>query len=153
MMPSRSKFRPPKVNDPPVLVHLTWVDAYGDNETDGPADTAGGLVELPRVGYFVRHARTGPFGPFVVIAAEWDRASNGKIHVRDHISIPVGWITSWSIIDLAEKRQIWPANQGSGISTSSTRASQTKMESSIPTTSEAGTSATANPNASESVTV
>jgi len=153
MKPRPSKFRPPKLNDPPDLVHITWIDAYGDNESDGPADIAGGLVELPRVGFFVRYARSGPHGPFVVLSAEWNHASDGKIHVRDHISIPVGWITSWSIIDLAEKRQVWPANQGSGISTSSTKANSVKTELSVPTILNQETSATASQSASESVVI
>lgn len=151
MRPSRRKFQPPKLNDPPDLVFLTWIDAYGDNESDGPAALAGGLVELPRVGYFVRFARNGPHGPFVVIAAEWNHAKDGSIHVRDHVSIPVGWVTSWSIIDLAEKRQIWPAIQGSGTSTSSMRANQPKTGVSDPTISNQETNATANPSASASV--
>lgn len=107
-MPKLPRFRPPKTNDPPDLVFLTWIDAFGDNESDGPAAQAGGLVELPRVGYYVRHAKTGPHGPFVVIAAEWNHEKDKSIHVRDHISIPVGWITSWAVIDLSEKKQTWP---------------------------------------------
>src|SRR5258705_10955964 len=115
MKPRKPKFRPPKVNDPPDLVFLKWIDAYGDNESDGPATQAGGLVELPRVGYYVRHAKTGPHGPFVVIAAEWNHEKDGTIHVRDHISIPVGWITSWAVIDLSEKKQTWPPMAVEGV--------------------------------------
>src|SRR6185503_2760047 len=96
------KFKPPKLSDPPDVVIITWVDAQGDIETDGPAEQAGGLVELPRVGFFVRHARSGPHGPFVVIAAEWCYAKDGSIHVRDTTSIPVGWITSWAVLRQSE---------------------------------------------------
>lgn len=106
MARSRS-FRPPKVSDPPDLVVLTWIDAQYDGETDGPARQAGGLVELPRVGYFVRHAKSGPHGPFVVIAAEWNHGTDGVLQARHTISIPVGWITSWAII--TGHQRVWPA--------------------------------------------
>ncbi len=102
------KFKPPKVNDPPDLVEAHWIDAQADHD-EVSIRTAGGLIELPLVGYYVRHARKGPYGPFVVIAQEIARDDDGTWNCRDHTSVPVGWITRWAIV--TEKKQVWPSPQ------------------------------------------
>jgi len=145
-MPKLLKFRPPKVSDPPELVELYWIDAQGDT-SDVEIHKAGGLIELPSVGYYVRFVPKGPHGPYIVIAMEIVQDSESKVwSCRQHTSIPIGWITRWSIV--TEKRQVWPASPGSGTSTSSTKQKQGKTVLSTPTISEAETSAIASPSAS-----
>ena len=145
-MPRLQKFRPPKVSDPPDLVELYWIDAQGDT-SDVEIHKAGGLIELPSAGYYVRFAPKGPHGPYIVIAMEVMKdPESGVWSCRQHTSIPIGWITRWSVV--TGKRQVWPASPESGISTSTTRRSRQKTEPSENTNSETETSAGASPSAS-----
>ena len=129
---SYRKLRPPKISDPPEYVEINWIDAQGDIEEDLPIDKAGGLVELPCAGYYVRHAPKGPHGPFVVIAQEVHRTSDGVWHCRSTTSIPVGWIVRWSV--MTGKRQVWPEPPDSPTSTSTTRRATAPASPSAPTT-------------------
>lgn len=145
-MPKLLKFRPPKVSDPPELVELYWIDAQGDT-SDVEIHKAGGLIELPSVGYYVRFVPKGPRGPYIVIAMEIVQDEESKVwSCRQHTSIPIGWITRWSIV--TEKRQVWPASPGSGTSTSSTKSNPTAKESSSPMISAVDSNAGANRSAS-----
>jgi len=142
------KFRPPKVSDPPELVELYWIDAQGDT-SDVEIHKAGGLIELPSVGYFVRYVPKGPHGPYIVIAMEIMQDTESKVwSCRQHTSIPIGWITRWSVV--TEKRQVWPALQESDSSTSSARSSEPKTEPSVNMISSQETNVGVSPNAPES---
>jgi len=142
------KFRPPKVSDPPDLVEIHWIDAQADH-SDVPINAAGGLVELPSAGYYVRHAKKGPHGPFVVIAMEVQQDSEGVWNCRDHTSIPVAWITRWSVV--TEKRQVWPASRVSDTSTQCTDPAALPKGLLDPMTAPLATNAGASPSASEPV--
>ncbi len=125
-MALKPRFKPPKVSDPPELVELHWIDAQGDT-SDVEIHKAGGLIELPSVGYFVRFVPKGPHGPYIVIAMEIMQDQESKVwSCRQHTSIPIGWITRWSVV--TEKRQVWPALLESGSSTSSESDNSLKTE-------------------------
>lgn len=145
-MPRLQKFRPPKVSDPPDLVELRWIDAQGDT-SDVEIHKAGGLIELPSAGYYVRYAPKGPHGPYIVIAMEVMKdPESGVWSCRQHTSIPIGWITRWSVV--TGKKDVWPASPESGISTSVTKQPRTRAASSEPMNSATATSAGVNPSAS-----
>lgn len=106
MQPRKSKFRPPKVTDPPTLVEILWVDAISEIDFEGPITKAGGLVLLPTAGYHVRSGSHAEHGPFIVLAREWFREEDGKVYTRDTTSIPTGWVKRWSVMN--HRTQIWP---------------------------------------------
>jgi len=95
-MARRKRFKPPKVENPPCLVEIRWVDAQTDISGESEAEKAGGYFVSNRAGYYVRYSPKDPDGPFVVLAMEYSVDEDGKLIVRDHTTIPLDWIVGWA---------------------------------------------------------
>lgn len=87
----RKAFRVPPVTSPPSRYEVRWVDAIHDNTHDGPADDAGGIEEVPCLGFHVRTARN-EHGRFIVMAMQAYRDKEGTNCSRFELSIPVSMV-------------------------------------------------------------
>lgn len=77
-------------------IEVEWLDAALGYNYQGPADTAGDLATMYRIGYFLGRRKHSSGMSYLVLASE--RCSGGE-EIREPMAIPEQWITKISRLE------------------------------------------------------